>query len=56
MDAYEGILYTLRQRERELLNSKRAIEYEKHRPPIDKWYELKTSGFNEELIKSRIAV
>eukprot|EP00826_Nyctotherus_ovalis_P008058 TRINITY_DN12080_c0_g2_i1.p1 TRINITY_DN12080_c0_g2~~TRINITY_DN12080_c0_g2_i1.p1 ORF type:complete len:324 (-),score=87.71 TRINITY_DN12080_c0_g2_i1:91-1062(-) len=56
MDAYEGILYALRRRERELLNLKRSAEYEKHRPSADNWYALKTPEFTDELIKNRIAV
>jgi len=31
--------------EREILNKERFKEYEKNRPPQDKWYEMKSSGF-----------
>jgi len=53
MNAYEGILYNLRAREREILNVKRSEEYEKNRPPINKWYTLKTPQFSEELARNR---
>ncbi len=56
MNAYEGILDSLRQREREILNAKRAIEYEKNRPPVEKWYTLKTPQFSEELARNRLSV
>ena len=32
-----------------ILNEKRAVAYEKNRPPQGKWYELKTNEFTEEL-------
>ena len=42
VEAYEGILTKERIRERNLLNKVRFSEYERNRPPADKWYELKS--------------
>lgn len=56
IDAYEGVLYEKRKLERELLNSKRFREYEKNRPPQDRWYELKTTEFSKELYRNRMAL
>ena len=56
MDAYEGVLYEMRKNEKELLNNKRFKEYEKNRPPQDKWYELKSTEFSKELYRNRMAL
>lgn len=56
IEAYEGVLYEKRKLERELLNSKRFREYEKNRPPQDRWYELKTTEFSKELYRNRMAL
>jgi len=50
---YDSILHALRKREREILNMKRAIEYERNRPPVKNWYMLKNIQFNEEFNKNR---
>eukprot|EP00826_Nyctotherus_ovalis_P058037 TRINITY_DN7956_c0_g1_i4.p1 TRINITY_DN7956_c0_g1~~TRINITY_DN7956_c0_g1_i4.p1 ORF type:complete len:109 (+),score=16.27 TRINITY_DN7956_c0_g1_i4:118-444(+) len=50
---YDSILYALRKREREILNMRRALEYERNRPPVKNWYMLKNTQFNEELNKNR---
>lgn len=39
-----------------MLNSKRFKEFEKNRPPQDKWYELKNSEFSKELYRNRMAL
>lgn len=49
MHTYESILDELRARERAILNEKRMDAYEKNRPPQDKWYELKSNEFTDEL-------
>ncbi len=41
---------------RDRTNAKREIEYAKNRPPVDKWYELRTVQFSEELARNRLAV
>lgn len=45
IQAYEDLLTSQRQTERDALNRTRQIEYDKNRPPQDGWYELKTAGF-----------
>ena len=42
--------------ERSILNKQRFKEYEKNRPPQDKWYELKSAGFQKELYRNRVAL
>ena len=49
LHTYESILEELRARERTILNQKRMDAYEKNRPPQEKWYELKSNEFTEEL-------
>lgn len=56
IEAYEGILYEQRQTERNMLNEKRFKEFEKNRPPQDKWYMLKSTGFAKELYRNRMAL
>lgn len=45
-----------RKLEKEVLNSKRQKEYEKNRPPQDRWYELKNTEFSKELYRNRMAL
>jgi len=50
------VLYEKRKFEKELLNGKRFREFEKNRPPQDKWYCLKNSEFSKELYRNRMAL
>ena len=45
IDAYETILYNERKGEKSILNRQRFKEYERNRPPADKWFELKSTDF-----------
>ena len=54
--AFEALLYEQRRIEKEMLNLQREKEYEKNRPPQDGWYKLKTSEFNKELYRNRMAL
>ena len=56
VDAYEAILYKNRVNEKSLVNKVRFSEYEKNRPPEDKWYTLKTAEFSKELYRNRVAL
>ena len=56
VEAYEGILLDRRTLEREQLNKERFKEFEKNRPPADKWYELKSKDFSKELYRNRVAL
>lgn len=56
IEAYESVLLERRRLEKELLNSKRFKEFEKNRPPQDKWYELKNAEFTKELYRNRMAL
>jgi hypothetical protein len=56
LETYESIINELRVRERELLNKKRRVIYEEHRPPKDAWYTLKSSQFSTELHRNRVSL
>lgn len=56
IQAYENVLYKHRRMEKDMLNKQRMKEYEKNRPPQDKWYELKTAEFAKELYRNRVAL
>ena len=56
IEAYENVLLKHRRLERDILNKQRTKEYEKNRPPQDKWYELKTTEFAKELYRNRVAL
>ena len=51
---YEDILYELRRKEKDLLNVEREKEYEKNRPPAERWYMLKSKEFSKELYRNRM--
>ena len=55
-ETFEHVLYEFRKKERELLNIKREREFEKNRPPQDRWYELKTQEFSKEMYRNRMAL
>lgn len=42
--------------EKGILNGQRFKEFEKNRPPQDKWYEMKTGDFSKELYRNRMAL
>ena len=52
--SYEVILNQLRQKEKEYLLKKRREEYDRIRPPKDKWWELKSHHFTEEELRNRM--
>jgi hypothetical protein len=56
IQAYESVLTDQRKTEKTILNRQRNQEFEKNRPPQDNWYELKTSGFQKELYRNRVAL
>lgn len=56
VDTFESLLYEMRRIEKAMLNAKREREYEKNRPPQDRWYELKNDEFNKELYRNRMAL
>ena len=45
-----------REDERGQLNKRRFKEFERRRPPADKWYELKSKDFSKELYRNRVAL
>lgn len=53
---YEDLLLYERQQERGALNRARQIAYDKNRPPQDGWYMMKSSGFEKELYRNRVAL
>ena len=50
------MLSELRDKERDLINIKRKEEYERIRPPIDRWYELKGDNFLNEIIRNKMVL
>ena len=56
IEAYEDILTYERSMELELLNKQRNKEYEKNREPKKGWYMMKSSGFQKELYRNRVAL
>lgn len=52
--SYESILSQLRNKEKEYVLQKRKEEYERIRPPVDKWWELKSQKFTEEERRNRM--
>ena len=50
------VLSELRDKERDLINIKRQQEYERIRPPIDRWYELKGDNFLNEIIRNKMVL
>ena len=56
IEAYESILTAERLEERKQLNKRRFTEYERNRPPADKWYELKTRDFTKELHRNLVSL
>ena len=50
------MLNELRDKERDLINIKRQQEYERIRPPIDRWYELKGDNFLNEIIRNKMVL
>ena len=50
------MLCELRDKERDLVNIKRQQEYERIRPPIDRWYELKGDNFLNEIIRNKMVL
>ena len=50
------MLSELRDKERDLINIKRQQEYERIRPPIDRWYELKGDNFLNEIIRNKMVL
>ena len=56
ISAYGRMLEELRDKERDIVNAKRKEEYERIRPPIDKWYELKTDDFQGEMVRNKMVL
>lgn len=54
INSYDEILLNLRYREKEILLQKRKEEYERIRPPLNKWWELKTKNFTEEENRNKL--
>lgn len=49
LDSYDSFLTDLRQKEREMVVTKRNQEYTKNRPAAPGWYEFKDRQFSEEI-------
>ena len=50
------MLSDLRDKERDIINTKRKEEYERIRPPIDRWYELKSDNFLNEIVRNKMVL
>ena len=53
INSYEYLLENLRNQEKELLISKRKEEFEKIRPPVDKWWEMRSREFMQEMNRNK---
>jgi len=53
---YETLLDQLRDKEKDIILKKRKEEYEKIRPPQEKWWEEKSHNFQEELKRNRMVL
>ena len=56
IDVYSKLLAELREKERELLIVKRKQEYERIRPPVKKWFELKGEEFQTEMQRNKMVI
>lgn len=56
IDVYSKLLAELREKERELLIEKRKEEYERIRPPVKKWFELKGEEFQTEMQRNKMVI
>ena len=56
IDVYSKLLAELREKERELLIEKRKQEYERIRPPVKKWFELKGEEFQTEMQRNKMVI
>ena len=50
------MLSELRGKEKNIINKKRKEEYERIRPPVDGWYELKSDAFLNEIIRNKMVL
>lgn len=53
ISSYESILNALKAKEKKYVLEKRKEEYERIRPPVDKWWELKSHKFTEEEVRNK---
>lgn len=56
IDTFSKLLNEIRNKEKELLIKKRQEEYERIRPPMKNWYELKGSEFQNELKRNKMVI
>ena len=56
ISVYSKMLEELRQKEKELLIEKRKQEYERIRPPVKKWFELKGEEFQTEMQRNKMVI
>lgn len=52
--SYDIILEQLRNKEKEYLLRKRKEEYERIRPPVNKWWEMKSNNFTKEELRNKM--
>ena len=50
------MLSELRGKEKNIINKKRKEEYERIRPPLDRWYELKSDAFLNEIVRNKMVL
>jgi len=53
---YETLLSELREKEKEKVLRKRKEEYEKIRPPVEKWWEMKNKNFQSEFRRNTVVL
>ena len=56
IDACAKMLEELRKKERDILNIKRRQEYERIRPPVKNWFELRGAAFQNEMQRNKMVI
>ena len=56
IDACAKMLEELRKKERDILNIKRRLEYERIRPPIKNRFEVRGAAFQNEMQRNKMVI
>ena len=56
ISTYARMLEELRDKERDIVIAKRKEEYERIRPPVDRWYMLKGDEFQGEMVRNKMVL
>ena len=56
IDSYKYLIEDMRDNERNIMNEKRKEEFNRIRPPVDKWWEVKDKQFINELQRNKMVL